>query len=418
MTKVLIISCFFAPYNTIGAVRNTKIAEKLLTLGCDVHVITTDQLPFETGLDSEFPYNRITQTKFIPFPFMGKGKKQSSDTDFELSFMSTLKRKMLAVGNYVLFTLLSIPDKYLGWYPSAMKAIDTLIKETGAPDIIYASASPYTSLIIASAVAKKYNIPWIAEFRDLWSDNHYRPKYKIGQYIEKRTLRNASHIVTVSDNLANKLRKRYQKPISVVYNAFDKYDFTFVKNSHSEKRTRLQIVYTGTLHDEYQNLDPLVNAMRKSKQLQDRYKIFFYGDGFEKVKRKISALKLDHCFEFSSRVNRRLSLEKQCGADILLFLSWNDEKQNGILTGKLFEYIGASRPILAIGERREAASDIIVNNSFGIFTDNEIGIYNFLSSYSSEKFQLGSNRAFERTIQVIKLLEIFEEIAQKKIRST
>ena len=62
--KIMFVTIFFAPFNTIGAVRTTRTAEKLLKFGCDVQVISATDLPFQDDLDTTFPKTRINATKW------------------------------------------------------------------------------------------------------------------------------------------------------------------------------------------------------------------------------------------------------------------------------------------------------------------------------------------------------------------
>jgi len=186
--QILFITCFFAPHNTIGAVRTTKHAEKLLELGCDIDVITADGIPFPKSLQTSFPKNRTFPVKWRN-PLQLLKPSQTNEVDEiieEIGGGGIIKAAVKEQLKDIIRKIVPLPDKYLFWYFNAIRVADRLIKENGKPDLIYASSSPYTSLITAQAISKKYKIPWVAELRDLWADNHYKPKGLLAPKLKKR----------------------------------------------------------------------------------------------------------------------------------------------------------------------------------------------------------------------------------------
>lgn len=412
--KVLFISCFFSPHNTIGAVRTTRTAEKLLELGCDITVIAAEDLPFQKCLDTSFPRERIRYTKLIKlkkFLKLKSSKNFGNDNDNKSGRYKTLKAKIKSLIFPYIRKLIPFPDRFIGWYFYAMKAADQIIEINGKPDVILASASPYTSLIIGQSLSKKYSIPWVAELRDLWADNHYKPKGNFGAALERYTLKNASSIVTVSEPLADKLRTKYKQPVYTIYNAYDEKDYEPI--SRAKKNDLKKIVYTGSLHSGYQDPSPLFQALLSQPELKNKYHIHFYGSGMDELKKNVLSLSLEGQVSFHGSISRKKATLVQRQADILLFLPWNDRNQKGILTGKLFEYIGARRPILSIGEIVNDASEIITKNNFGFAVDTRDSVISLLGQYEIfENLQYDSSD-FERTNQVKSLVRILSQAFEK-----
>ena len=100
---------------------------------------------------------------------------------------------------------LMMPDQEIGWFPFAWRAAHQAVRRSEV-DIILASASPFTSLLVADAVARSSRLPWVADLRDLWMDNAHRKQYvlrdPLESRLERRTLANASALVTVGPELA------------------------------------------------------------------------------------------------------------------------------------------------------------------------------------------------------------------------
>src|SRR5205807_973392 len=97
------------------------------------------------------------------------------------------------------------------------------------PDVIFSSALPPTSHLVARRLSRKARLPWVAEFRDLWTDNHafqrIQPLLTVERILERWAMREADALVTVSEPLADTLRKRLNKPVFVVPNGYDPDDF-------------------------------------------------------------------------------------------------------------------------------------------------------------------------------------------------
>ena len=153
---------------------------------------------------------------------------------------ATVPASSLANPSPALYGLTHIPDKRADWIRVAIPAGRRLIEEW-QPDIIFASAPPYTGLIVASRLARAFDIPWVADFRDLWVDNPYysEPGWRrpIDAVLERQTLRNAAGLVTVSPIWAEQLRRRHGKAAEVVYNGYAEEDFPPLRHEPSRDRS-------------------------------------------------------------------------------------------------------------------------------------------------------------------------------------
>jgi glycosyltransferase involved in cell wall biosynthesis len=372
--KILIVSYYFAPYNTIGAIRMTKMAKYLERLGHDVQIITATDQPLPKRLTIESDEKKMIRTKwFNPLKlihsFIG-GQHTVSEKGYELSKRGWFLKKLANLYKQ----LFHFPDGQIGWYPYGVKAGEKLLKNWEA-DVIVASGAPFTSFLIAKKLSKRFDIPWIADFRDLWVDNANYDysifRKKVESWFERKTIVTAASIVTVSEPLAEILRKKYSKQVQVIMNGYDHEDYppkqpSVIKNERikqeRENVEKLTIVYTGMVYETKQNVEPLFEALAQDKQLANSVAVTFYGRNLQIVERLRNKYKLNDTVTIQSPISHRNALQVQWDADILLLLLWNDSSQKGIYTGKLFEYLGARRPILAIGNGNDVAAKLI--NSF------------------------------------------------------
>lgn len=413
--KILFITYYFAPYNTIGAVRTTRTAEKLIGMGHDVKVISANEQYLPKNLSTSFPKENVFYTKwFNPKKYIPC--KSLPANDFSLPNKNTLgKVKDLIIRSLKIFysNILAKPDSLVGWFLPAKAQAASLIEGGWEPDLIYASASPYTSLLIAKSISKRYSIPWVGELRDLWSDNHYFKSNWIDRLLEQKTLSTASHLVTVSEPLAQALKNKYKCPVSVIYNAYDKLDF--INPSADKSSEKIKITYTGTIYENKRDPTPLFLAIASSDLVRNKVQVDFYGPDLSYISYLIDKYKLEDCVFVHQPVSRDDAIKLQQESDILLLLTWNDPKEKGVLTGKLFEYIGSGNAILSIGAINDDASVIVTSNGFGIATNSPEDIDYFLSNFDGDIYRNVEARSrFERTRQVESLVSVFKETIEDK----
>ena len=401
--KILFITYFFAPYNCIGAVRTTRTAELLSKRGHEVKVISADNQNLRSNLVYDFLDKNILRTNWIDLEkpiyfFGGKDKIQSINN---ILHKGTIKSRILSFLKSSFHRIISLPDKHIGWHPYAVKEAKKLISSGWKPDVIYASATPYTSLITANKISRLFDVPWVGELRDLWSDNHYGYGWWIDKKIEKSVLKNASSLITVSEPLRKILQKKYPEiPSHTIMNAFDDKDFKISQEKISNKN--FNIVYTGSVYEGKRDPTPLFEALVLGNKLKNKVQVNFFGNNLGFVDSLIKKYKLGECVITNSEVSRKESLERQKNAQLLLLLTWNNPKEIGILTGKLFEYIGSGVPILSIGAINDEASNLIKKNQFGMASNNSAEISEFIQDIVNNdfKFNLQNRNKFERNFQI------------------
>lgn len=286
----------------------------------------------------------------------------------------------------------------IGWLPFAVGKSAQIIKDW-KPDIILASSGPVTSLIVASIVSKKHKVPWVADLRDLWVDNHYysHPDWRkrIEVRLERTVLSSASALITVSEPLASTLTGKYRKPTKVVLNGIDFGDYPTHPVVPFRKGSIL-ILYTGRIYEGKRDPMPLLQALRLLGPLNEKVHIAFYGDNLNSVCRQARQCGVTSLVSIHPPVPHRDSLRLQCESDILLLLLWNDPAEKGVYTGKLFEYLGAGRPVLAIGPPDCAAADLLRSQNAGFVTSDPSLIADNLRKWIDFKARCGIIPCFSK----------------------
>ncbi len=169
--KVLIVSAYFPPGNAIGAVRLGKLARHLTENGCDVRVISAVDETLAPTLPTEIDADRVIAAKWFDIHSLPRILLKLGAND-GLETISESKGRLLGITYNLFRALFHWPNRHTVWFFPAVKAGRRLIAEW-RPDVISASAWPITSLFVGASLSKEFSIPWIAELRNLWLDNHY-----------------------------------------------------------------------------------------------------------------------------------------------------------------------------------------------------------------------------------------------------
>ena len=250
--------------------------------------------------------------------------------------------------------ILAYPDECRGWKFPAIKAGKTIIPKEKI-DVILSSSSPVTSHIISKKLKEETGAPWVADLRDLWTQNHNYQYPKLRKFFETkleiRTLSRANALTTISVPLVEHLQSRYKnKNIRSIPNGFDP---EIVNEPAVPVTKKFTISYTGTIY--YQKQDPvkLFAALRalinEGKIDPARVDVRFYGIPQEWLEVEIEKYDLKNIATQYGTLSRPDSFKKQRESQALMFYGWEDPNEEGVFPIKLFEYLAARRPILATG---------------------------------------------------------------------
>jgi glycosyltransferase involved in cell wall biosynthesis len=245
------------------------------------------------------------------------------------------------------------PDAEKGWKPFALKAGNDLLQNE-AIDAIISSSSPATSHLIAKELKENYKIPWVADFRDLWTQNHNYPYSQLRKFFEEKlelkTLSTADALVTTSRPWADKLEELHGKEPYKITNGFDP---DILSDGETNLTTKFTITYTGQIYAGKQDPSKLLIALKDltSQGLIDTndVEVRFYGPENELLKKYVEKYGLSNIVKQHGIISWAASFEKQRQSQLLLLLNWDDPREKGTYTGKIFEYLAARRPILATG---------------------------------------------------------------------
>jgi len=392
--KILLISYYFPPYNSVGAVRTGKFAKFLLDQGHTVKVVTAESPAFPLGIDLEIPVNVVHPVKGwsvnAPIQWLLGGRQRVAQEGYRNSRLGRL-----AWLGRLYKTMFHWPDAEVGWIGAAISEGRALLRRE-AFDFIYASAPPFSGLFVAEHLSKEFGVPWIAEFRDLWTQNHAYEfplwRQRLDRVLERRALSSASLLVTVSKELAEDL-KRFDKPVFVVRNGYDPIDIKFdlepTSNDIVNQGEEITLAYTGNIYPEYNDVDLLCRGILAYISIGGKIKIAVVGRNISRLMDSARHYGIFESFQFLSVVERKLALQIQRYSDGLILFSWTGAS-SGILPVKFFEYVSARRPILAVGPKSVDLSELVVSDGFGAAAASVDDIVSYLITLAETKRNFGT----------------------------
>lgn len=253
------------------------------------------------------------------------------------------------------------PDPYKGWAKTMSASLDY---RQHKPDLIMSHSFPHTSHLVASRLVQETNheVPWIASFSDLWTQSHFYPYSRYRKHFEEkleaRTLAAADCFVTVSPSLSYALEKKHGKAAHTIFNSYPMTPDVSLTNEFS-------LTYTGNFYAGKYDLELFCWAIAQYKLRWPKLHIHFYGQEYPHLVALAQEYNLPCTFH--GKVSHHDSLIAQKQSQTLLHFVWNDNKSSGIYSAKLFEYLGAKRPIIAFGGTDDTIQDILAKTKAGIW---------------------------------------------------
>ncbi len=380
MKKVLLITYFFPPREAVASHRSGGLAKYLPEFGWEPTIVTAN-LPSAPN-----PRYRVIEVEESDILIEWKRRLGFSLNKTFRAHLGQSEKKDTCVDFFlnVAREILAYPDYNKNWYQIVIPVASEIL-ENEKYDAIISTAGPYTTHIIAHNLKKKYNIPWLADFRDLWTQNPYFSHSRIRNFFERKleinTLSIANAITTISQPLASVLQNLYKSQVFVIPNGFDpdqlKHNIPLTK--------KFSITYTGRLYRGKRDPKPIFRILKKlidEKKIDPvDVEIHFWGS-FEKwVCEQVTHYQLDTIVSFHDPVPNEKSVEEQRRSQILLLLTWNDPREEGVMTGKIFEYLVARRPILSLGYSKGALSRLLDETQAGFSVDNDLELEDILLKY-------------------------------------
>ncbi len=439
--KVLMIAYYFPPSGGAGVQRTLKFVKYLPAVGWEPVVLTArdaDYPAYDESLLAELPPKLTVYRSYIPEPYQLyrklTGRQMSEAVDIAtLSRDAQQKKKFSERMAEWIRGCFFIPDARVGWLPFAV-ALGLKIINHERIDVIYSSAPPYTCHLIGYWLKKLTGRPWVADFRDSWVgwlSSAQRPKWpdKFDRYLEHSVLKTADRILTVSHGIAQDLGGRHPELVDQRWqwlsNGYDGADFEGV--TANPPNDKMVITYTGSLYG-HRNPETLLHALTELlaelPELKQQLRLTFVGriGGF--IEEMLRQPTFTGMVDIVPYVPHQQSIQYLLASHVLLLIIDDAPANKGILTGKLFEYLGARKPILALAPEGDAA-DLIRELKAGVVVHPsnipqiKAVVKDFYLRWKNQELATAQLdevrvRAFDRRELTRRLGEVLAEVGGKK----
>ncbi|MDX6454208.1 MAG: hypothetical protein QOD48_315 [Gaiellaceae bacterium] len=415
--KLLLVTLYFPPAGGGGVQRPLKFASHLPALGIETHVLAPDD-PKWVHQDVDLPLP--TQAWIHRARYLGPRSRRLADELHGRGGLDLALRRASSVGRRLL-----LPDENVTWNATAIPKAISIVRREGI-DVVLTTSPPGSVHLIGAAVQKATGAKWVADLRDSIVLHPHRSvegagaraKQKARAGVARLVARQADAIVAVSEAIAEETRAIEPRGrVVTIANGSDFDDFAGLAYSRGD---RFRLTHAGSFFGK-RDPKPFLRALAESG-LED-VTVRFVGDFRPGDREFMESLGLGDRVEVIDYVPRRESLRLQRDSDALLLLIPDaGGRGRGVLSGKVFEYLAAERPVLAVVPPDGAAAELVRETGAGLVAgpDDVPGIRDALLELHSRWRDGGLNGTpltpewrdkLSRASRVEELAELLESLA-------
>jgi len=419
LRHALFIAFHYPPEaSSSGVLRTLKYTRFLPEFGWRVSVVAPDVNAYDVrdpGLEAQIPSGvRVVRTRFLNV------KRHLSFRDIYPGFVA-------------------LPDVWIGWLPWAVRAARRIITDDPI-DVIYSTSPHATAHVIARRLVKTSGHPWVTDFRDPWIEDPPEPGTPNGpiyrtlnRWLERDVVRRSAAVVASTAHLRDLLRERYANEargkFHFIANGYDESDFAGLPPQAERPSARLRVVHAGSINAGFRDPRPVFASLARLIEAghlrPDECELRFVGAGpygeSPEVRSAIEAAGLAGSVTFVARVPYEQSLQELAAADLLLLLQASDDTV-GLVPAKLYEYLRAAKPVLAL-VRTGAVTEIMGETRGGWAVDprNEAALAAALAdavvawrsgTLADRRPELGVLRRFDRRSLAGELARLFDSVSR------
>ncbi|MFA5805205.1 MAG: glycosyltransferase [Melioribacteraceae bacterium] len=350
MFKVLIIAYYFPPMGLSGVQRILKFVKYLPQNNWQPTVITSA----ETGYFAHDPELLKEVDKSVQII-----RVKGNELNAKLSAFGTIKmpgemtRKLINRINQFFY----IPDNKVSWAKKALiEARKLLLNEQF--DLIFVTAPPFSAFQLGAKLKKEFKIPLAIDYRDLWYGNQfskYLTPYHAYKHkkLEYRVLKEADKIFVTNRRIKEYQMETYKfldsNDIVIVPHGYDPADFD-IAPVIKKKNNKMILTYTGSF---YEFITPkyLLKAFallkKEKKEIADNIDLYFVGAQTKELRKLTVKYGLEDNVKDFGYLTHIESVAKIKSSDVLWLMVGKGKNDDTISSGKLFEYFGSRKPVLA-----------------------------------------------------------------------
>ena len=425
MKKILVISYFYPPCNLTASQRTESWAKYLhnsgfypiiITRKWEKHVKSFDDCHYSTSKEVLIEKHENYEVHYCPY---SANLRDRLHTEKRFLFFKKALSFMEIVFQNIWVKLCP--------FNNFIDEVEKIIKSEKKIHSVIISGNPFIQFKFGYQLSKKYNIPWIADYRDAWtastinniSGNSIKTAINLyQQYFEKKWVKTASYITASSIPIGESMGKLVNVTSEAIYNGFEPSDFLPYASTPKIKGY-FQIAYIGTLYDG-QDISIFMEAYKIFIQAKNpSCNLFFPGldlDLAQKTKVEKLLKGYENYYKTSLRIPKSEILKIEKESHLLLHVAWKGHA--GIIASKMYEYIGSGSKIIVAPGDGGSIDEIVKTSRSGFIFDDVNSVYAFLCNeydkfLQNEDVSQMDNKLrmqFSRESQAIKLGLILNKV--------
>ena len=426
MQKTLIICYYWPPAGGPGVQRWLKFVTYLSEFGIEP-VVYCPKNPTYPILDktllSSVPEGITVLKGPINEPARWSGKLFGKQTrDLSRGIISTDKKNWIERLLLWIRGHFFIPDARIGWVKPSVSFLRQYLSDNTDIKTIITTGPPHSLHLIGAELQQSMSVKWMADFRDPWTQIHYHKDLNLSNWakkkheaLERKILTAADHIVVTSPLTQLNFQTITDVPLTLITNGYDPVDFPECQPESSF----FNMVHTGTLLEDRnpKGLWKALSTLIRDKTFKSMARLHLVGVVAPSIRASIKDYGLEDNVVLHGYVSHQNSLQWVVDAQLLLLIEMDKVTTKDILPGKIFEYLGASAKILALGPQDGVIKDIIDDTASGIYLGHQS--YEEIKEFIANEFaqhQLGEKsfrslpKAYQRKVLTQKMAELIKTL--------
>ncbi|HLG35252.1 MAG TPA: glycosyltransferase [Bacteroidia bacterium] len=380
--KVLIITYYWPPGGGSGVQRWLYFSKYLTDFAFEPYIITVDEKNasykfIDESLNEQVQGIKVFKTTTIePLRFYSRLLSGNEHDAIPQGFAGEKSSGVFQRISRFIRGNFFIPDARRGWNYFAFRTAKQIIESENISFVI-TTGPPHSTHLIGLKLKKKYNLKWLADFRDPWTEVYYNKllfrtwlaKFADAQ-LEKKVLRNADVVLTIGPSMKKLLAEKVAEEKSkfhFIYNGFD--EDIFKKLIPAKSRDCFTICHVGIL-GESQPITSFLEAVKKlfqsNPEASAMIKFKIVGKVSSSIIREINQMVPQLKLEVTEYVPHADAIQQMLNADLLLNSLAETENSELLISGKLMEYVASRTPILCLGNLKGDAADLLRHLEFAI----------------------------------------------------
>jgi glycosyltransferase involved in cell wall biosynthesis len=365
LMHVLFVAYRFPPQTGVGVLRPLKFAKYLSRLGVRVTVLSTEPpagKKLDESLLEELPSDvkviRVYEKRAIP-PLTRTGLRKR----FQVAYRWALSQRV-------------VPDAQAGFIRPALSAASNIT--CARFDVVLATAPPWSAFVVAEKLSTQFRLPLVLDYRDPWTRGFPELPRKMGLLgriynprLERRIVSRASAVISAHETIPGIIETELgltglASRSHWIPNGFDPEDFEGISPTRSSK---FVVTYAGSIHGT-RTLRPVVAALEElvtsGRVHRDDVLFRILGPSKVRLQPELTGSQIHDLVEAPGLVPHREALAALMGSTLNLSLDISYSGPKDHTPAKLYEYLSAGRPILAIS--REGLGPALIREAQGGWT--------------------------------------------------